>query len=216
LGWEITPQWLTAVATVLGVLAAVFTLRKLTEQTEATRHAANAARKSADTAALAERAYFDLAHDSGLTYASTATPGQFAIRVKMRVTNKGRTPATVSDAVVGFKVASRLHGQGAAYRGPYSRANKHSPWAYMVPGKSFFFIGDDTVTHAQFMGLHAGTTKLYVLGYVDYLDCFEERRRTGYARVFKPKATGNNLAFFKTAGYNYDRARERGEGKDWD
>ena len=53
------------------------------------------------------------------------------------------------------------------------------------------------------------------LGYVDYIDIFNRRRRTGYARIYNPGKAGNNLSFFKTAGYNYDRPREEGEGKDW-
>ena len=57
---------------------------------------------------------------------------------------------------------------------------------------------------------------LCLLGYVDYMDAFEQRHRFGYARQFVPNTRENNLVFITKPGYNYDRERKHGEGNDWD
>jgi hypothetical protein len=68
---------------------------------------------------------------------------------------------------------------------------------------------------------------LYVIGFVDYIDQFGERHRGGYGRRYYPaidemkykteadRAKRNNLHVIVQEGYNYDRLRHRGEGKDW-
>jgi hypothetical protein len=54
---------------------------------------------------------------------------------------------------------------------------------------------------------------MWLYGYVDYVDCFNQRHRAGYAREYDP-ATGT-LIFATQPGYNYDRLRIKGEGSDW-
>jgi hypothetical protein len=74
--------------------------------------------------------------------------------------------------------------------------------------------------------------------YVDYIDQFGKRHRSGYGRLYyhwaeikgpQPNDPGvpsrqaveqrymtrNNLVFMTQAGYNYDRERKEGEGNDW-
>lgn len=43
---------------------------------------------------------------------------------------------------------------------------------------------------------------MWLYGYVDYVDCFNQRHRAGYAREYDP-ATGA-LIFVTQPGYNYD------------
>ena len=180
-----------------------------------TGRAANAAKTSADAVRLAERAFFDIAHKDRLDDGAPTAQG-IPIHVRIQIKNRGRTPATVSDAVVGFKIAKSLKGQASGFKGPYPHANTHRPKAYMVPDKQFFFSGNDHVSPSDWAKIQGGSARLYVLGYLDYIDVFNERRRTGYARLYHPVKPGNNLTFFKTAGYNYDRLRVKGEGNEWD
>jgi hypothetical protein len=77
----------------------------------------------------------------------------------------------------------------------------------------------------QFLG---NELKLWIIGFVDYVDIFTIRRRAGYARrvlsTHGPKDTSTHripcdtfpLVFEKHRDYNYDRERQHGEGDDWD
>jgi hypothetical protein len=72
-------------------------------------------------------------------------------------------------------------------------------------------------------------TQSPLIGFVDYIDQFGQRYRGGYARIYYPMidikndrykseaeyAARNNLGVVAQEGYNYDRPRSRGEGKDW-
>jgi hypothetical protein len=68
-----------------------------------------------------------------------------------------------------------------------------------------------------FKRIDEGQAILYIIGYVDYIDAFDRHWRGGYPRVYDPvrNGTDNNLTFVPAAGYNYDRARKPGEGRDW-
>ncbi len=57
---------------------------------------------------------------------------------------------------------------------------------------------------------------IYVFGYVDYIDRFNMRHRSGFARYYMLGAKPNNLMVLTQPGYNYDRERQHGEGNDWD
>jgi hypothetical protein len=56
---------------------------------------------------------------------------------------------------------------------------------------------------------------LYVIGYADYIDQFNNRHRAGYARRYNPVSPQDNLHIAMDIGYNYDRLRNQGEGNDW-
>jgi len=81
--------------------------------------------------------------------------------------------------------------------------------------------------------------RLFIIGYVDFVDAFGVRHRSGYARMYNAwiESKGiqpddptmlsavelkqrhkrrNNLVFMSQAGYNYDRERDEGEGNDWE
>ena len=71
--------------------------------------------------------------------------------------------------------------------------------------------------------------KLWLYGYVDYIDQFGQRHRAGWARLYEPDrddrqyypsdddfAKRSNLVFVAEEGYNYDRERMPREGNDWD
>ena len=63
--------------------------------------------------------------------------------------------------------------------------------------------------------MDAGTQRLIVYGYVDYIDQFGQRHRAGFGRQYHPSATTNNMVFPDTGPFNYDCERQVGEGIDW-
>ena len=86
----------------------------------------------------------------------------------------------------------------------------------MANGSAYF--GDNfSITPSELEQVKEGTLKLYLVGYVDYMDAFGERHRGGYARIYDPQpGLPNNLGFVTEDGYNYDRPRVEGEGRDWE
>jgi hypothetical protein len=81
----------------------------------------------------------------------------------------------------------------------------------------FFFVRHFPVTDREVEDIPRGEKIFYVYGYVDYIDQFGQRHRAGYARRFKPgdSSQNDNLLFVTQEGYNYDRQRQPGEGRDW-
>jgi hypothetical protein len=148
-----------------------------------------------------ERACVELSHLNGLAFDPT--------RVGMQAQNAGKTPATVTEMFVEAVV-------GALPAKPkYSEPKREPNTAFLVAGSKVFFDELLGVPLDQLQPIKAGRLKLHVIGYVDYIDTFGERRRNGYARRYEPSLEGNNLVFATERGYHYDRARIPGEGNDW-
>lgn len=140
---------------------------------------------------------------------------------EVQVTNCGSTPARVTDVRLRFlslPVAERL--PAVPDYGAQPKAAPH-----------FFLVGNDHFFHTDWVNIGAtakaakdGAVQMWVLGYVDYIDTFGQRHRSGYARVYNhtldvgrcaPGELRTNLEFVTQDSYNYDRPRERGEGNDW-
>ena len=83
------------------------------------------------------------------------------------------------------------------------------------------FASDDTdtiITGEVVEAIQKGTKILHYVAYVDYIDKFGIRHRSGYGRTYNPAPVGfggHNLIFITQHGYNYDRERKEGEGNDW-
>ena len=209
--------------------------RYMREGIDETRKAADAAKKSADTIALAERAYIAIScNPPGLTI-EVGTRASFKIHVK----NVGRTPARITDVAMCAMALQRDQPlPEIPPRGVRSGdAHKRSPRAFLVAGDEFSY--SDTLpitvndTPPYSFGVD-GTHLVYLIGYVDYIDSHGVRHRVGHARVHVPaldntssyKVEGrvnyeafrrrNNLSFVTARDYNYDRKRKHGEGHDWD
>ncbi len=90
-----------------------------------------------------------------------------------------------------------------------------APGAFLVSEDSFVFSSSTNISIADWSGIRDGTRQLHVVGYVDYIDQFGVRHHGGYARKYD-REPENNLVFVPERGYNYDRMRVRGEGRDWD
>ena len=102
---------------------------------------------------------------------------------------------------------------------------KQEHLVFLVAGAKYFLypsvfrIGPKDIPY-----IREGERKLYIFGYVDYVDNFGSHHRGGYAREFSypvylsAAATHvelDNLLPVTLDGYSYDRERKKGEGDDW-
>ncbi|MBE3039270.1 MAG: hypothetical protein IMZ62_10720 [Chloroflexi bacterium] len=185
-----------------------------------------------------ERAYVTMSHAPpglyGAALIERATPGAATTRdisVSVKIANRGNTPATVTATSLTFWISNEPLPDTPPY------ADNAKPIRVSLVRDSSFHIFENLSMDTS--GIEdistSSTLKLYVFGYVDYLDKFGRRHRAGYARVYSPSADRessyvegrsifgrrkfadrNNLPFITTPGYNYDRERKNGEGNDWD
>lgn len=169
-----------------------------------------------------ERAYITMSHTPpGVVFKHEGTPEQ-AIRVQVYVSNSGNTPAEVTEAVLDRLIVAALPLTPKYDRTPPLEAG------FLVKDKGFYFERLWKVSDQQLADIRSGRIVLWILGYVDYLDRFDQRHRAGYARKFDPTLDAkydrddvpvkdrSNLPFETRPGFNYDRKRKKGEGIDWD
>ena len=183
---------------------------------------AQAALKTAESIVTAERAYVKISHaPPGIIFLAAVGPA-----VNLRIENFGRTPSRVTDVVVTFKAYPMRSDIPATP--DYSGAREGSVQAFLVPG-DFFNVGRNSpFDEARANNFRGRIERLIVLGFVDYIDQFGQRNRAGYARQFNPLmdmrdtygtddafAQRSNLVLVTEPGYNYDRRRLPGEGRDW-
>ena len=191
-------------------------IRKLYEageqQIAAVGDIAEAAKDLAEHTRTVERAYVKLSHmQPGLKSEPT---GLFFVR--MRAKNTGRTPASVTDMRV--KPVLTPKAKSLPAKPNYKRKGGDTTHkAFLVANGSAYFGDNFSITPSELEQVKDGTLKLYLIGYVDYIDAFGERHRGGYARIYDPQpGVPNNLGFVAQDGYNYDRLRDEGEGRDWE
>ena len=170
-----------------------------------------------------ERAFVKMSHPApGI--AREPSTGRF--RFKIGIKNFGRTPATISDVLLNRLVLPK--GSALPGKPPYERQDGPIPKAFLVAGEEMFYERNYQITPAEMIAVKDHHYDLYLIGYVDYIDQFGKRHRSGYARVYQPTIDDrgsygtdaefdarNNLVFVTHGGYNYDRPRKKGEGNDW-
>jgi hypothetical protein len=236
-GSPIWSNWILIVVTGGAVLAAFRTIGQLKRQVTANTDQATAAKTTAEAVILAERAYISVSHhppgveidESTVTRAGEESVGGWHdVKFRFGIANQGNTPARVTDIVMGHHIGHPSLIPSAP-SGPGT--GEH---LFLVKGET---VDDDRtfqIADAAYRQL-GSTLRLWMLGYVDYIDTFNTRRRAGYARYYDPSIdqdslymshqTGfdearyklrNNLPFVTQRGYNYDRPRVKGEGNDWD
>jgi hypothetical protein len=149
---------------------------------------------------VTERAYVDISHaPPGLEM----NPGD--IRFSVQVKNHGRTPARVTRPVMFLQLAEadsmpEQPEYGTPASGPIS--------AFLMPDETFnqWELRPPFPPDIVAM-INNGQRHLWLIGYVDYIDKFDQRHRSGYARKYiHPPLPGstNNLVFTTQPGYNFD------------
>lgn len=209
----------TAVAT--GFIAYfTFTLWFVTDKS------ASATLATVETMRDAERAYVKMSHKApGVIWPGVVANDRY--RLEVQIKNFGRTPASVTNVFLRQLVLKKHQ---VLPKQPNYRMRRHRQAA------KAFLVADDHFTYFTAFAVHPKTvTKirkaerlLMIYGYVDYIDRFGARHRSGYGRVYEPlrdiHLTGispeefrarNNLLYVLKDGYNYDRPRLPNEGDDW-
>jgi hypothetical protein len=216
------PDWgMLAVGIVTAALA-LRTLRNIMMQSEAAKDTATAALKEAESITAAERAYVKLSHlPPGMIFNN----GYCGARI--RVKNFGRTPARVTGVVMSILIRDL---EDTSLPPPLTVAgNVTRPFrAFLVANDEFSFTESRHVGHEATEQLIQGLKRLFLFGYVDYIDQFGQRHRAGYARAYlsglddrklypsdEAFKERSNLDLLTEPKYNYDRPRKMGEGTDW-
>src|SRR5262249_1056269 len=141
------------------------------------------------------------------------------IRLTVSIKNYGRTPARVTDVVIKPVVVPR--GDQLPTVPDYTVRPQHlKPKAFLVTDDEFFLDRHYRITPDEMSKVKDLASDLYMIGYVDYTDQFDQHHRGGYARLYYPMvdlksryktdeefAQRNNLRVVAQEGYNYDRVR---------
>jgi hypothetical protein len=160
---------------------------------------------------VVERAYVKAS--PALPGVSLGTEGQIIISLK--ITNHGTTPARITDVLM---TADILPTSQALPEIPHYRpSHQNVSTAFLVSNDYYFANALMYLDPAHVTEASQGTRQLFIFGYVDYIDMFEQRHRGGFARRYNhPAKQGEtNLVFLDQLGYDYDCVRFAGDGKDW-
>jgi len=196
----------------------VWQLTLMARATKDAGQAAEAANTSANAVMLAERAYVKMSHVSpGVRWFEK---NEELFEVEVEVKNHGHTPASVTDVRIGAKVLNNDELLPEPF--PYSispRTADSIPNAFLVTNETFFYTRCFPLRGQDLADVKCGGKRLWIFGHADYIDTFGKRHRSGYVRAYisiVDDGQKNNLFFMHGKQYNYDRARQKGEGSDWD
>jgi hypothetical protein len=185
-----------------------------------------------------ERGYIGLSHyPPGIEFTDLKEPfvidgvERKSFTVSLQVKNWGNTPGTVTAVHVEHHIGDSLPDR------PAYGTREEDEAGFLGPNSSFRFERRIVITAEQRAAIAGDRIGLWLIGYVDYIDRFNGRHRSGYARRYDPDvdvmieyAAGradrgvfnkerydkrNNLPIEPKPGYNYDRPRKKGEGNDW-
>ena len=156
------------------------------------------------------RAYVRLSHVRGMSLIISG--GSAAIHIQLQAQNWGETPARITSIAVEplfLKKAIDLPVDPPRVFGSQEGS-------FLFRKEEFFQQIKIPVNITSAQAVLNGTERLYLIGYIDYIDAFDVRHRGGYAREYDGSPpTANNLSLVSQAGYNFDRLRIPGEGNDW-
>ena len=213
-GWLAWVTLALAVVALGQVLLFYVYLKLIRKSLRATEQAAEAAKSSARAVMLEQRAYVRISHTPrGLRELNEPRSGY---QINILIENIGKTPARLTDMVLTSTCVppNRYLPVPAVY--PIDKHTDDFP--------RFLYGGDDErkalwdfpFTPAEKAEIESGATVLCIYGYIDYIDTFEVRHRSGYGRWYSPPSLKDeNLNFVVEPSYNYDRERKKGEGNDW-
>jgi hypothetical protein len=146
---------------------------------------------------VAERAYVAMSHHPpGIRVHSERLPSdggeerwRHNVTLRVKVTNHGNTPARVTRSLVQVLLTNDEFPQLPNYAEELARRGQVSlvkdgnytittPYEFKSTGGASF--------SAAFAELFTEGHRLYVIGYVDYIDKFDQRHRSGYGRIYQP------------------------------
>jgi hypothetical protein len=165
---------------------------------------------------ILQRAYVKISHPSpGIRQLNDN--GSISLTVSIK--NYGRTPARVTDVVI--KPIVVRPGQQLPPLPDYTvRREDPKPQAFLVSDDEFFLHRSYRITTDEMSEVKDQTSVLYIIGYVDYVDQFDQQHRGGYGREYRLGADDrtryktddefdqrSNLLIVEEKKYNYDQVR---------
>lgn len=152
-----------------------------------------------DTRAV-ERGYLSVAHTKA-GWVRTLTDSH---HVDIEIRNAGNTPVAVDRGV--FRLVANIQDVTSIELAP---TDQQAPGGFLVREKHYITGLNFKLTEPQFVALHTG--KLYLIGWVDYADAFDEIHRAGYARhvLLLPDKSIALVWDTPSARFNYDQAIDR-------
>ena len=186
---------------------------------------------SGDTARTGLRAYVKASPvPPGIEFGELiANPNLVGITCKIEIKNYGQTPANVTGVIVKTIVLPK--GQELPDVPDYSAPDPDFSGHFLAKDEPFYKTHGEYGSIAKNLSeIQSGELSLFIYGYIDYIDAFDRRHRTGFARVYAHEfddithyksdadfaARSNILLVKKQREYVYDRLRKKGEGDDWD
>lgn len=199
------------------------------KQSEHMRDGLEISRLSVETTRAIERGYVSIeAMPPGVRFPMGSSD------LVVRVTNHGHTPTRITDLKFRAFVLRRGDYELPKYPDYVGQQLDMPHWpttGFLVSGANFeSYVCLRAERPSSGYDVETGDGTLYLLAYCDYIDTFGARHRVGWARAYdswrgwrKPEgmsdeayASFNNLEFVHAPGYNYERQREQGDGRDWD
>jgi len=200
--------------------------------------AEKASKRQIDSTQTIERAYVKMSHRKpGAVFIEQVEEDkikgykikQIFCRVTFEIKNFGSTPARITKTYARIIIVGKdeIPPPSPDYREGGNRVAIGE--SFIVRQEDFSVPIESHIPDAVFQRLRSGEQKLYVFGYVDYVDRFDCHHRAGYARNYSPEHDvimvgasenpfRNNLVFVSFDGYNYDRERDQkneNENHDW-
>jgi hypothetical protein len=226
-GWDYANAASTVVVAALTLVLAVISGLQLVSQRDAVEHNKTI-----------ERAYVTLKHappgvffDHNVLSDVTVPKGLMTVRVNFTLHNHGHTPAEVT----GVLLQSVFTSDELPSTPEYEEDTNYRELRTVLVRDETADVQFLTAVEPSEVEELRGALRLYVFGFVDYIDRFGTRHRAGYGRRYDPHEDSreahvdpdsldhdpqrfrdrSNLTHYFTAGYNYDRTRKPGEGADW-
>jgi len=224
--WTAVAAFAATIAAVIALVQAGFFYRQLNimakgvtdaeEVAKAAKASADATLASLEIEHAAQRPYIKMSHTPpGLRFSEGAAPdADWRLIVQISIKNGGHSPGTVSDVVL--KATHKGKGLIPTRSVPDSRKK---PLGFFIPAEENFFGFGFSIAAVDGRRLQnfGGVT---LTGYVDYIDQFGGRWRSGYERLYNSAHDPqNNLVIPWESDGHYDRARKRTDpdpGIDWD
>jgi hypothetical protein len=141
-----------------------------------------------------ERAYISMSHYApGITFGFDLSvghePWKRDVKIKIKICNSGNTPGTVTYALLQPVVAIEPLPREPKYDEAFGEAVN----AFVAKGDQVNFTKDFSILTSEVVTIRSlqnnvaeykRPLRLFIIGYVDYIDRFRVRHRAGYARVY--------------------------------
>lgn len=208
------PDWWMFVAT-LGLVLVTAGLVHVTKKLwSATKELVD---RTIESTKVIERAYVKLSHNPPGVQFNDSAYGEFWVSIHLK--NYGQTPATAIECVICHACLPSGEKLPAHPNYDVPTAQRSQLQAFLVRDDYAGYAYESRFPPQHLISVKNGSYKLWVYGYIEYVDMFQRRHVAGYGRMYDhrldiealypegefPKRS--NLVFVTEPNYNYDREK---------